>query len=312
MINVLIIDQMHDSIVPMLKGIGINPDYRPDITAEEVHELLPNYEGLILRSKMKVKVDLLEKAPRLKFVARAGAGVDEIDNDYLDKRNITLLNAPEGNCDAVGEHALGILLCLMNNLHTGDREVRAKKWRREANRGYELHTRTVGIIGYGNMGQAFAKRLKGFGCEVLAYDNVKTGYSDEFAKEASLEELHGQADVLSFHIPLNDYNKYLVDEEYLGKFKKPLYLINLARGEIMKLKTIKWALETGKVTAAGLDVLENEKLQTLTTEQEVIFDWLAEQDNVLFSPHVGGWTFESYERINKVLTEKIDKLLNKA
>lgn len=307
--KVLIIDRLHDSITPLLNNIGITPDYKPDITTDEVKQILPEYEGLILRSKMKLDTTLLASAPKLKFVARAGAGVDEIDEDFLQEKGITLINAPEGNRDAVGEHTLGMLLCLMNNIHTADREVRNMQWKREANRGYELGSRTVGIIGYGNMGQAFAKRLKGFGCEVLAYDNGKTGYSDEYAKEASLEELQEKADVLSFHIPLNKDNKHLVSKDYIGGFKKPFYLINLARGEVMLLETIKWALESGKTIGAGLDVLENEKLHTLTNNQKSTFEWLTEQDNVIFTPHVGGWTFESYEKINKAMVQKIETLL---
>ncbi|PWJ44967.1 NAD(P)-dependent oxidoreductase [Sediminitomix flava] len=308
MIKVLIIDKMHECIVPMLEEVNIHVDYLPELTPEKVHDKIKDYEGLILRSKMKVNIELMDKAPRLRFIARAGAGVDQIDEEYLKRRNISLINAPEGNRDAVGEHALGMLLCLMNKLHIADREIRSMQWNREENRGRELHLCTVGIIGYGNMGREFAKRLKGFGCRVLAFDNEKTGYGDEYAKEVSLDQLREEADVLSFHIPLNQFNRYLVDEEYFKKFRKPFYLINLARGEVIPLQIIKKFIESGKILGAGLDVLENEKLNTLTPEQKEAFDYLIKSDNVLFSPHVGGWTVESYIRISEVLGKKIRSL----
>ncbi|MBB3700462.1 phosphoglycerate dehydrogenase [Flammeovirga yaeyamensis] len=311
MTKILVIDKVHDSIFKMFDEAGIEYSYQPDIKADEVPNAIPPFDGLILRSKMKVGVDLLELAPQLKFIARAGAGVDEIDENYLERRQITLLNAPEGNMDAVGEHTIAMLLCLMNYLHIGNYEVRQKLWQREENRGHELSTRTVGIIGYGHMGQAFAKRLIGFGCKVLAYDNGKTNYGDEYAQEATLEEIQAQSDVLSFHIPLNDHNKHLVSKDYLGGFKKPIYLLNLARGEVIPFSTIEWGLDNNKIIAAGLDVLENEKLHTLTDEQNRIFQKLANDDRVIFTPHVGGWSFESYEKISIVLGRKIINLLNK-
>ncbi|OHX66832.1 NAD(P)-dependent oxidoreductase [Flammeovirga pacifica] len=309
MTKILIIDKLHDAIFKMFDEVGIEYSYQPEISPAEVPNVIPSYDGLILRSKMKVGIDLLDLAPKLKFIARAGAGVDEIDASYLKRRNITLLNAPEGNMDAVGEHTIAMLLCLMNYLHIGNYEVRKKLWQREENRGHELSTRTVGIIGYGNMGQAFAKRLIGFGCKVLAYDNGKSNYGDEYAQEASLEEIQAQADVLSFHIPLNDHNKHLVSQDYLGGFKKPIYLLNLARGEVIPFSTIEWGLDNNKIIAAGLDVLENEKLHTLTEEQNRIFQKIVNDDRVIFTPHVGGWSFESYEKISTVLGRKIINLL---
>lgn len=301
---------MHESIVPLLKEIGVEPDYRPKITISEVEQIIGNYEGLILRSKLKLSRALLEKGERLRYVARAGAGVDQIDEDYLAQRNITLLNAPEGNRDAVGEHTLGMLLCLFNRLNLADLEVRAGKWRREENRGHEIKGKIIGIVGYGNMGNAFAKRLQGFECEVLAYDKFKEGYGNEFAKEVSLEELQQKADVISFHIPLNQHNKYLVSDAYLKGFKKSIYIINLARGEVIPLSVLVSGIKSGKIIGAGLDVLENEKLDTLTPQQSEDFQFLTKQEKVLFSPHVGGWTFESYVRLNEVLVDKIHDLHN--
>ncbi|NME67238.1 NAD(P)-dependent oxidoreductase [Flammeovirga aprica] len=311
MTKVLIIDKLHESIFSIFDSANIEYTYSPEITPAEVPDKIKDYNGLVLRSKMKVGVDLLDLAPNLRFIARAGAGVDEIDEEYLQRRQITLLNAPEGNMDAVGEHTIAMLLCLMNYLHVGNDEVRQKLWQREENRGHELSTRTVGIIGYGHMGQAFAKRLIGFGCKVLAFDNGKENYGDEYAQEATLEQIQNEADVLSFHIPLTKENKHLVSQDYLGGFKKPIYIINLARGEVIPFSTIEWGLDNGKILAAGLDVLENEKLNTLTPEQDRIFKKLSQDSRVLFTPHVGGWSFESYEKISTVLGRKIVNLLSK-
>lgn len=306
----LIIDEMHPSITSLLDGINLAYDYAPTITTHEVEQVIANYEGLILRSKLKLTKALLSKGEKLRFVARAGAGVDQIDESFLAERKITLINAPEGNRDAVGEHALGMLLTLFNRLNTADLEVRQKMWLREENRGYEVKGKTVGIIGYGNMGKAFAKRLKGFECRVIAFDKYKSNYGDEHAEAVDLEMLREEADVVSLHIPLDEYNYYLFDNAYLDAFKKNIYLINLARGPVVPLNTLVYGLKTGKLLGAALDVLENEKLETLTAQQQADFEFLTKQSNVLFTPHVGGWTFESYQRINEVLVKKIDGLLN--
>ncbi|MEN7550120.1 NAD(P)-dependent oxidoreductase [Rapidithrix thailandica] len=311
MTKVLIIDPMYHNIESLLTNIGVTPDYQPNILKEDVFNLIHQYDGLILRSKMKLDEAFLRQAGNLKFIARAGAGVDQIDESILDEIGVTLLNAPEGNRDAVGEHAMGMLLCLLNKLHTGNQEVRQKQWQREANRGWELGSKTVGIIGYGNMGKAFAKRLSGFGCRVLAYDKYKTRYGNEHAQEATLAQIQAEAEVLSFHIPLNDENRYWVDETFLDQFKHNFYLINTARGEVIPLRVLRYGLETGKLLGAGLDVLENEKLATMTEEQNQHFEYLAQQPNVLFTPHVAGWTYESYEKINRVLVQKIQDFLEK-
>jgi D-3-phosphoglycerate dehydrogenase len=309
--KILIIDEMHESIEPLLKEQQLEYDYYPKITSIEVESIIPRYEGLILRSKMRLSMDFIHKAKKLKFIARAGAGVDEIDEKALEKLNITLINAPEGNRDAVGEHTVGMILCLLNKMHTADREVRQKLWQREKNRGYELGEMVVGIIGYGNMGKATAKRLSSFGCKVITYDKHKVNYGDQYAKQVTIEEIFEHCNLVSFHIPLNEENKHLVDVEYFKKFKNPIWLFNLARGEVIPLAAIRWGLENKKILGAGLDVLENEKLSTMTSTQQQDFEYLAQSDNVLFTPHVGGWTFESYHRINVVLVEKIVNLLNK-
>lgn len=307
--KILIIDTMHESLVPLLNEHHLSYDYRPEISPEEVSEIIPHYEGLVLRSKMKLTKDFLHRAVRLKFIARAGAGVDEIDETTLAQRGIQLINAPEGNRDAVGEHTVGMMLCLLNHMHIADREVRQKLWLREKNRGFELGKLVVAIIGYGNMGKAVARRLHGFGCKVIAYDKHKNNYGDQYAQEVSEEEVFQTANVVSFHIPLNQENRYLANIDYFRKFKNPIWLFNLSRGEVVPLSAIRWGLETGKILGAGLDVLENEKLDTMTPAQLDDFTYLANSEKVLFTPHVGGWTHESYHRINVVLVEKIVRFL---
>jgi len=304
--NILIIDEMHPSIVPGLEKIGLTPDYKPVITRTEVLEIIENYEGLIVRSKTDADIELLDKAINLKYIARAGAGKDKIDVDYCESKGILIMNAPEGNRDALGEHALGILLSLINKIHTSDREVRDYTWDREGNRGYEINGRTVGIIGYGNMGGAFARRLSGFGCRVLAYDKYKSAYGDQFAEEASLEDIFNLTDILSLHVPLTEETNRLYDYDFFQNFKKDILLVNTARGKVLPLKDLIRLLDEKKVVGAALDVLENEKINTMQdSDDKEKFNNLIARNNVVFTPHVGGWTFESYEKINTMLIGKI-------
>lgn len=307
--KVLIVDRMHESIFPMLEEIGFQADYRPEISTDEIYRLIGSYELLFVRSKVRVDDQLLNQAPLLKLVGRAGAGIDQIDIQALEKRGILLINAPEGNKDAVAEHAVGMLLCLFNKMLQADAQVRAGIWDREGNRGLEISGKTVGIIGYGYMGQAFARRLQGFDCRVLAYDKFREQYGDSFAKACSQEEIWQEADVLSLHIPLTAENRGLINQHYLNRFRKGIYLINTARGELLPLKGLRFALENGKVKGAVLDVLENEKLHHLSPEQEENFSYLVKSDKVVFTPHVAGWSHESYIKINRTLVEKLKKLL---
>lgn len=305
---VLIADEMHLSLMPMLEKLGYEADYQPKITRVEIIEKLNNYVGLIIRSKTFVDAELLQNAHQLKFVGRAGAGLDLIDIDYVKSKNITLFAANEGNRVAVAEHVLGMTLCLMNNILVADREVRSGVWQREKNRGYELSGKTVGIIGYGNNGLETAKRFKAFGCEVLAFDKFKKGFSDEFVEESTMARVFEEADILSLHIPLTSDTNKLVNADFLSKFTKNIILINAARGEIVSLKDLAESIENGKVRGVCLDVLENEKLQILSDEQKAVFERLKASDRVIFTPHIAGWTFESYIKINEVLIEKISSL----
>jgi D-3-phosphoglycerate dehydrogenase / 2-oxoglutarate reductase len=308
-VKILIADEMHLSLMPMLESIGLQPDYQPLIKREGVLEIIKNYEGLIIRSKTKVNKEFLAHASNLKFIGRAGAGLDLIDIDETQRLGIEIFAANEGNRVAVAEHVIGMILCLLNKIHIADKEVRQGVWHREENRGYELMDKTVGIIGYGNNGKATAERLKGFGCKILAYDKLKTGFSDEFVEESTMQDIFNEVDILSLHIPLTDETFRMVNTEYINQFDKNIYLINAARGEIVVLDDLAQALESGKIKGACLDVLENEKLDKLNPEQKITFDKLAQSERVILTPHIAGWTHESYVRINEVLIEKIKDYL---
>lgn len=283
--------------------MGYTCDYQPQIKLDEALQIIAGYGGLVIRSKFNVDKQVFDAGNNLRFVCRAGAGMDNIDEAYAKQKNIALINASEGNMDAVGEHATGLLLSLMNNFNTADAEIRDGKWDREANRGYELKGKTVGIIGYGFMGKSFAKKLSGFEVNVIAYDKYKTGFGDEYAREVSMEEIVKHSDVLSLHIPLTSETKGLVNDEYLFHFKKPIFFINTSRGQVAKLNAVVNAIKSGKILGAGLDVLEVEKFPTLA-EQEW-FDYLCRSNKVILTPHVAGWTFDSYRKISEVMAGKL-------
>ncbi|HEX6224802.1 MAG TPA: NAD(P)-dependent oxidoreductase [Chryseolinea sp.] len=304
----LIIDPMHPSLFAMLQEIGWEADYQPEITREMISDSHTNYQGIIVRSKTPIDRDLLGSNPSVKFIGRAGAGLDNLDLPYLAEKNIQVIHASEGNRDAVGEHAMGLLLALIRNIVKADQEVKKKTWAREANRGGEIMGKTVAIIGYGNTGRAFARRLSGFGCNVLAYDKYKRNFSDAFCKEANMDTIFREAEILSLHIPLTDETRMLVDLDYFKKFKNPIILINTARGEIVSLTAVDKALIEGYLRGAALDVLENEKLDKLTASQNEAFNSLRDKSNVIFTPHIAGWTFESHVKINVALVQKISAL----
>lgn len=307
--RILIIDEVHPSLFPMLEGIGIEVEYRPDINPLEVCEALVGFAGLIVRSKMRITADTIRLADKLRFVARAGAGLDNIDAEALQERGIALFGANEGNRQAVGEHALGMLLSLMRNIARSDQQVRDKVWLREENRGEEIGGKTIGIIGYGNMGQSFARVLSGFGCRILAYDRFAPEKITAPAASVSLEELQAQADVVSLHIPYIPENRAFADDSFFKAFRKPVWFMNTSRGEVVDQRALVMHLQSGTLKGAALDVLENEKLHTLTAQQAQDFDYLASAENVVLTPHIAGWTHESYVKINEVLVEKIALIL---
>ena len=308
--KILVVDQMHDSIHEVFRRIGFECSYRPEITRKEMIQILPDYVGLIIRSKTAVDHELILKAKKLRFIGRAGAGVDNIDVDLLAKKGITLFNAPEGNRDAVGEHGVGMLLMLLNKLRLADKEVRSYQWDRESNRGHELKNKVVGIFGFGFMGSAFSEKLRGFDCEIIAYDKYKKGYTSDinYVKEVDLTDFKLRTEILSIHIPLTHETSHLFDYDYLSSFRDLKYIINMARGEVLSLKDLNAIMCEGNLSGAALDVLENEKLNTLTSEEQKIYQSLFDHEHTIFSPHIAGWTYESYERINHVLAKKISEL----
>lgn len=306
--KVLIIDDVHTSLCDGLIDLGYQVDYSPMIKTTEVPDIIADYVGLVLRSKLAVDEELLSKAQQLKFIGRGGAGLDQLDMQAISARNIDVVNAPEGNRDALGEHMTGMLLALLHNIPKANTEVRMKKWDREGNRGIELGSLTVGLIGYGMMGSAFAAKLSGFGCRVMAYDKYKTGFSSDGVAEVSLEQLFEHADVLSLHVPLTEETNRWIDGDFLDKFQKPIYLLNSARGKVVVLSDLADRLENGRIRGACLDVLENEKFANYSVEDIMTFDRLSALNQVIFTPHVAGWTVESYNRISTVLLKKISQL----
>ncbi len=303
--SILIVDDIHTIFIEKAVALGYTCDYRPDIKPDQAIDIVGNYGGLLIRSKFQVDKAIIDRAVNLRFICRAGAGMDNIDESYALGKGIRLMNAPEGNSDAVGEHALGMLLSLMNNFNRADAEVRTGRWQREANRGFELKGKTVGIIGYGHMGQSLARKLSGFEVQVIAYDKYKTGFSDKYAREVSMEEIVKHSDVLSLHVPLTDETNGLVDDEYLFYFKKSIFFINTSRGKVVKTQAVLNAIKQGKILGAGLDVLEVEKFPALG--EQPWFEELKQSDKVLLTPHIAGWTFESYRKLSEVLAQKLAK-----
>lgn len=307
--KVLIIDDMHQSIISTLQEIGFEVDYQPEITEKEVLLNIQNYEGLIVRSKIFIGSEILDKAVKLKFIARAGAGLDQIVEEEVKKRHIILLNAPEGNRDAVAEHTIGMILALMNKMHIADAEIRNGIWKREANRGYEIGGKTVAIIGYGHAGKALAKRLSMFDCNILAFDIHHAFHGDVYSKEADMSEIFETADIVSFHVPLTFHTHHFVNKTYLEKFKKNIWIINTSRGPIIQLSHLLDKIDEGKVLGAALDVLENEKIDLFKTAEPELYKRMCENKKLLLTPHIAGWTRESYQKINDTLINKIKKIL---
>ncbi|MFT2009345.1 NAD(P)-dependent oxidoreductase [Pontibacter sp. 13R65] len=305
----LIIDEMHPSIFELLEAVGVSADYRPAIKPEEVPTALQEFDGLIVRSKMRITTETVAQAKHLKFVARAGAGLDNIEVEKLEQAGIPVLGANEGNREAVGEHALGMLLALMRNIARSDRQVREQVWLREANRGEEIGGKTVGIIGYGNMGQSFSRVLAGFGCRILAHDCYAPQKIGTPAIPATLEQIKEEADIVSLHIPYLPENRHFANEAFFTGFRKKIWFVNTARGEVTDQSALVRHLQQGTLKGAALDVLENEKLQTLTERQQQEFQYLCTSPNVVLTPHIAGWTHESYRKINEVLAAKIKQVL---
>ena len=307
--KVLLIDTNHEILQKGLELLGCSCDEDYSSTKQQIEEKINGYDGIVIRSRFNIDKTFIDQATNLKFIARVGAGLESIDTDYAEQKGIHLISAPEGNRNAVGEHALGMILSLFNNLKKADLEIRQGKWLREANRGLELEGKTIGLIGYGNMGKAFAKKLKGFEVEVICYD-IKEGVGDENCTQVSLEELQEKTDVLSLHTPFNDLSHNMVNANFIQKFKKPFYLINTARGSAVVTNHLVEALINKKIIGACLDVLEYEKLSFENLfENETLpeaFNYLIHTENVLLSPHIAGWTVESNIKLAQTIVDKVE------
>ena len=310
--KILLLDSNHPLITEQLlaKGFLLEEDFTSSY--DEVLQKINQYDGIIIRSRIPLDKNFLENAQNLKFIARVGAGMENIDLETAKNLGISLINSPEGNRDAVAEHVVAMLLILMNRLFIASEEVKNGIWKREENRGDELLGKTFGIIGYGNMGKATAKKLSGFGVEVIFYD-ILPNLEDEFAKQVSLEELQERADILSLHIPLDASTEYLVDKNFISKMKKNFYLVNTARGKNVKTSALVDALKSGKVKAAALDVLEYEKSSfenldistSLSTRNKEDLQFLLESNQVIVTPHIAGWTHQSKEKLAQFIVDKI-------
>ena len=310
-VHILHIDSNHPLLWDQLEQAGFVNHKDFTSSKEEIEAKIQDYQGIVIRSRFKIDKTFIDKATNLQFIARVGAGLESIDCDYAESKNIALIAAPEGNRNAVAEHSLGMILSLFNNLNQADAEIRSGHWNRESNRGHELDGKTVGIIGYGNMGKAFAKKLRGFEVDVLCYD-IQENIGDANAKQVSFAEFQQKVDVLSLHLPWTPETDKMVNAEFINGFVKPIWIINTSRGKNIVTADLVAALQSGKVLGAGLDVLEYEKLSFETLFQEATtpeaFQYLLNAKNVILTPHIAGWTVESHERLAQVIVDKIKAL----
>ena len=308
--KILHLDTNHPILIEQLNSLGFTNDEDYTSSKAEIIAKIDLYDGLIIRSRFSIDASFLEKAKNLKFIGRVGAGLENIDCSYAKNNGITLIAAPEGNRNAVGEHCLGMLLSLFNKLNKANGEIKKGQWLREENRGVELDGKTIGVIGYGNMGKSFAKKLRGFNVEVLCYD-LKPNVSDDCCKQVSLREFQQKVDVLSLHTPQTELTRNMVNTNFIQSFKKNFWFLNTARGTSVVTKDLVIALKSGKILGAGLDVLEYEKasFENLFTNDKIpkAFQYLINSNNVLLSPHVAGWTFESKEKLAQTIVDKIKK-----
>ena len=306
--KVIHLDTNHPLLINQLNKLGFTNDEDYSSLKKDIESKIHGYDGIVIRSRFKIDKAFLDKAINLKFIGRVGAGLENIDCEYAISKNIALIAAPEGNRNAVGEHTLGMLLSLFNKLNKADKEIRAGKWLREENRGLELDGKTIGLIGYGNMGKSFAKKLKGFDVDVLCYD-IKSNVGDENCKQVSLEELQKRSDILSLHTPQTILTRNMINKAFINRFKKSFWLLNTARGTSVVTKDLVEALKSGKILGAGLDVLEYEKssFENLFSDNNLpeAFQYLIASENVILSPHVAGWTIESNEKLAQTIVDKI-------
>lgn len=306
--KVLITDNTHPILQHLLQEAGIGVDVVTNVDYATLMTMAHSYDGLVVRSKVMIDKPFIEQNRHLKCIARVGAGMETIDVPFAEANGIHCINSPEGNRDAVGEHAVGLLLSLFDKISSADAEIRKGFWHRESNRGLEIKGKTIGIIGFGNMGSAFAQRLQGFECKILSYDKYKTNYVPSYVHEVSLAELQREADVISLHVPLTNETHYMVDKAFLDAFAKPIYLINTSRGAVVKTTDLVEAMKLDKVAGVALDVIEYENMAKDGLDAESIpedYRYLLLSSRTVLTPHVAGWTVESKYKLATVLAQKI-------
>lgn len=309
--SILITDKVHDLLPSKLRSMGYDVEYDTNITLEKLPNIIHRYIGIVINSKIVMDRKLIDLGAELKFIARLGSGLEIIDVDYAKQKGIAVINSPEGNKNAVGEHALGMLLCLANKLHICDRNVKNFVWEREKMRGFELAGKTIGIIGFGHMGSSFAEKLSSMRLKIISYDKYKPHFNKIFSyvEKVDLDDILKRADIISLHLPLTPETKKFVDGDFISRCKEGVILINTSRGSVIDTAALIKGLESGKVGGACLDVFENEKVLTYTTHENEMYTRLYEMDNVVLSPHVAGWTSESLEKIAKITFKKVKKAL---